>query len=340
MLSALRNTYKISVDFSGANYCGLKLNWNYSEKYVDISLPGYIANLLHKLQHKIKKSPQLSPHKWTTPTFGKKRQFAKEASNLPILPLKSIRYVQTVVGSLLYYSRAVDPTMLVALNEIAAVQSKPTQETIEKCQMLLDYAATYPNTVQRFYSSDMILHVDSDAAYLVQDNARSRIAGSYILSSHPAAYNQSSIRQHNSPFHVECKTLRHVVASSAEAETGALFYNGQNIVALRQALECLGHKQPPTPLKTDNSTACGYVNKNIRIKKSKSWDMRFHWLRDRQLRNFFKVFWQQGSNNDADYFTKHFSPAHHKMIRSRYVLNAIQNLPTIVRRTCEGVLRG
>lgn len=97
-----------------------------------------------------------------------------------------------------------------------------------------------------------------------------------------------SVRQHNTPIHVECKTLRHVVASSAEAETGALFHNAQNIIAFRQALECLGHKQPPTPLKTDNSTACGYVNKNIKIKKSKSWDMRYHWLRDRELRNFLK----------------------------------------------------
>ena len=168
--------------------------------------------------------------------------------------------------------------MLVAINEIAAVQSKPTQETLNKIQMLLDYVATYPNTIQRFHKSDMVLHVDSDAAYLVQQNARSRIAGTYILSSQPTSTLHPSVRQHNTPIHVECKTLRHVVASSAEAETGALFHNAQNIIAFRQALECLGHKQPPTPLKTDNSTACGYVNKNIKIKKSKSWDMRYHWL--------------------------------------------------------------
>ena len=222
------------------------------------------------------------------PVFGAKRQYAKEIPNLPILPLKDIRYVQTVVGSLLYYSRAVDPTILVTINEIAAVQSKPTQDTLDKCQMLLDYAATYPNTVQRFYKSDMILQVDSDAAYLVQQGARSRIAGTYILSTNSSQSGLPIIRQHNSPFHVECKTLRPVVASYAEAETGALFHNAQNIVAFRQALECLGHKQPPTPLKTDNSTAYGYVNKNIKIKKSKSWDMQYHWLRDRELRQFLK----------------------------------------------------
>ena len=90
-----------------------------------------------------------------------------------------------IVGSLLYYSRAVDPALLPAINEIAAVQSKPTVDTLNRCQMILDYVATYPNTIQRFYKSYMVLHVDSDAAYLVQPRAKSRIAGSYILSSRP-----------------------------------------------------------------------------------------------------------------------------------------------------------
>ena len=41
----------------------------------------------------------------------------------------------------------------------------------------MDYVHTYPNAYIRFYTSDIILHVDSDAAYLVAPKARSRIAG-------------------------------------------------------------------------------------------------------------------------------------------------------------------
>ena len=67
--------------------------------------------------------------------------------------------------------------MLVALNNIAAHQATPTQHIRDKCTHLLDYAATYKNVQLRFTASDMILHVDSDAAYLVQDGARSCIAG-------------------------------------------------------------------------------------------------------------------------------------------------------------------
>ena len=33
--------------------------------------------------------------------------------------------------------------------------------------MLMDYAATQPDAVIRFHASDMCLHIDSDATYLI-----------------------------------------------------------------------------------------------------------------------------------------------------------------------------
>ena len=51
----------------------------------------------------------------------------------------------------------------------------------EKCERLLDYVATYPNSILRFYASDIILTGGSDAAYLVLPKARSRAAGIFIL---------------------------------------------------------------------------------------------------------------------------------------------------------------
>ena len=46
-------------------------------------------------------------------------------------------------------------------------------------------------------------------------------------------------------------------------------------------LEELGHPQPATPMRTDNSTAHGMMNKTEEQKQSKSMDMRFYWLQDR-----------------------------------------------------------
>ena len=40
----------------------------------------------------------------------------------------------------MYYARAVDPTILVALSTISSSQAEPTEETMEKAKYLLDYS--------------------------------------------------------------------------------------------------------------------------------------------------------------------------------------------------------
>jgi len=53
--------------------------------------------------------------------------------------------MQRVIGSILYYTRAVDIMILMALSSIAIEQSKGITNTMEKAKQLLDYLATYPN---------------------------------------------------------------------------------------------------------------------------------------------------------------------------------------------------
>ena len=206
------------------------MEWIYSAGCVDVSMPGYVKKLLEKFQHSKPPTPQLSPHKWNRPQFGTRIQLTTISDSSPKLVKHGTKNVQLVVGSFLYYGCAIDSTLLVALNEIAAHQFSPTQYISTKCKQLLDYAATFLNAKLRFVASDMILHVDSDAAYLVQDGARSHIAGHYILSTHPPPAPQIPNKKPNAPILVECKILRHVVASATEAETGGLFHNTQMIL--------------------------------------------------------------------------------------------------------------
>ena len=138
--------------------------------------------------------------------------------------------------------------------------------------MLLEYLSTYPDAKVRYYASDMILHVDSDAAYLVAPKAKSRIAGFYYCS------NNIPNPPLNGPIHVECRVLRHVVTSTAEAETAALFYNSQTAVELLHILHALGHPQGAVPIKTDNATAASFVTDTLKQRRSKAWDVRYHWL--------------------------------------------------------------
>ena len=69
--------------------------------------------------------------------------------------------------------------------------------------------------------------------------------------------------------------------------------------------------QPARPIKTDNSTAQGVISGTIKQKRSKAIDVRFCWLRDRVDQGQFRVCWDAGKNNAADYPTKHHSGKHH-----------------------------
>jgi hypothetical protein len=86
------------------------------------------------------------------------------------------------------------------------------------------------------------------------------------------------------------KVLKHVMSSAAEAEIGAVFINTKEGAVLRTTLEELGHKQPPTPIETDNTTAKGYSNGTIKQKCTKAMDMRFYWIKDRVKQGQFKIY--------------------------------------------------
>ena len=146
-------------------------------------MPGYIELLLQKLQHHINIYPQYSPHQFINVKWTRKdeRQYAQKEDKSPALNEKDTKYIQSAVGSLLYYARAIDSTMLPALNQIGTQQSAPTINTMKAIKQLFDYANTYKHTNVRFYACDMKLEVDSDAAYLVLPKARSRIAGYFRL---------------------------------------------------------------------------------------------------------------------------------------------------------------
>jgi hypothetical protein len=203
--------------------------------------------------------------------------------------------------------------MLVALSTLAAAQTKGTQQTAEACTKLLNYAATHPNAVIRYKASDMILHIHSDASYLSEPQARSRVGGFFFLG------NGTTNPPLNGALQVISQIMNNVLASAAEAEVGGLFINGQAACPIRTTLTELGHKQPPTIMVTDNECAQGIANDTVKQKRSKAIDMRFYWIRDRVAQNQFKICWQKGSDNLADYYTKHHPPAHHQRMRSRYL---------------------
>ena len=109
--------------------------------------------------------------------------------SLPLLNKKGIRRIQSINGTFLYYGRAVDPYILPSCNKIGTQQASPTSKTTSAINMFMDYMATYPDTVIRYYASNTYLHIDSDAAYLVFPKVRTRGADHFFLSNTPPKSN-------------------------------------------------------------------------------------------------------------------------------------------------------
>eukprot|EP00804_Cyclotella_cryptica_P009383 CCRYP_018078-RE/>CCRYP_018078-RE protein AED:0.44 eAED:0.44 QI:0/-1/0/1/-1/1/1/0/181 len=159
----------------------------------------------------------------------------------------------------------------------------------------------------------MVLAIHSDASYLSEPAARSRAGGHFFLSSN------AEIPHNNGAVLNIAHIIKHVVASATEAELAALYIMAREAVFIRIILEELGHTQPATPLQTDNSTAEGVVNGKIQPKRTKAMDMRFHWLRDRECQEQFRIYWRPGKLNYADYWTKHHPATHHQHIRREFI---------------------
>ena len=168
LLQTLHQYYEaVSVDWTGTLYCGITLKWDYCQWTCELSMPGYVRHAVNKFQYGIK-----SPNKATdAPPLYK----ATKKQGLPLTPPmddgaklspQAIKHLQQIVSTFLFYSRAVNPTMLMALSIIATEQTQGTQMTKEKTDHFLTYAAMHPNATIEFYKSDMILKIQSDGSYL------------------------------------------------------------------------------------------------------------------------------------------------------------------------------
>jgi hypothetical protein len=163
-------------------------------------------------------------------------------SGLPVNPATTKR-LQQIIGSFLYYGRAVESSILVALGTLASAQTKATTSTMHAANQLMDYLATHPSATIRYQASAMILAMHSDASYLSETESRSRAGGIAFLSS--AGISPTL----NGAIHVHSSIMKMVLASAAEAEVGALFFNAQEACSLRQILLDLGINSQQLPSK-------------------------------------------------------------------------------------------
>jgi hypothetical protein len=239
--NSLLKTYELTTDWAATVYSGMTLKWDFKNRTCDISMHGYVSNVLSKFQHDAPKNPKHTPSRYITPVYGAKTQYATKEETPP-LTAKQCLTIQKETGSVLYYARAVDPTVLMPLNDIATEQTKATEKTQAATNQLLDYLATHPDATIRYHASDMILHIHSDASYLSVSNARSRLGGLFFCGDKSPQQDKL-----NGSILNVASVIKNVVASAAESEVGAFFHNTQSGAPLRVTLTELGHIQPQRP---------------------------------------------------------------------------------------------
>jgi hypothetical protein len=221
--------------------------------------------------------------------------------------------------------------MLVALGTIASQQYKGTQAMAQVITQLFNYAAAHPDATVRYHASEMYLHVHSDASYMSDASAHSRVGGIFFLSQRPVDPSKPPAPTaipppQNGAIHIISTIMRNVVASAMEVELGALFHNARDGIPLRTTLIKMGHDQAATPIQTDNACAAGIANETVKQRRSKAIDIK---------QGQFIIHWSKGTDNLADYFTKHHSPAHHKHICSNYLFEMHKPAPAELHKSVQ-----
>ena len=99
ILQSLCAKYTISTDWNASLYIWILLNWDYTARNVDLSMPKYVVRALHKFKQSLQKfhpdnKPEYSPHKHVEPNYGQKVQYAEPTDDAPKLDSVDINLIQ------------------------------------------------------------------------------------------------------------------------------------------------------------------------------------------------------------------------------------------------------
>jgi hypothetical protein len=203
--------------------------------------------------------------------------------------------------------------MLVTLSALT-LQTKGTERTMDNAIKFLNYCTTHPDATIQYTTSDMILWVHLDASYLSKSKACSRAGGLFYMGL--ADIGNAAL---NGAVLASTSIMTPVLSSASEAEISTLSDNCKKATILCTTLAEMGWSQPATLIQTDNSTACGIANDNIKLQRSHAMDMCFYWLSDCCKQGHFHIFWKPGTTYLADYFMKHHAARHHQLMRPVYL---------------------
>jgi hypothetical protein len=108
-------------------------------------MPGYVTSMLMEFYFTPSKKPEHQPHQHQPPQYGVKTQSTAPIDNSELLNKEGNLRLQQITRKFQYYSRAVDPTMNVALSTLASQQTCGTKLTETDSNKFLNYCTTHPD---------------------------------------------------------------------------------------------------------------------------------------------------------------------------------------------------
>jgi hypothetical protein len=81
---------------------------------------------------------------WNPPVHDANTQYIEETEDIPSLSQQEVNCLQHFGSTLLYYTRAVDLTLIMPVNVLASEQKRATTETVDNIIKLINYCTTHP----------------------------------------------------------------------------------------------------------------------------------------------------------------------------------------------------
>ena len=126
LMSILGEHYTVSHYWTGSRYLGTYIDWDYTNLEVHLSMLSYVRDAIKRFHHTCPQRPQDQTYPHVKPTYGAKAQYSTNEDDSPVLSPANNKFIQEVTGTFLYYTIAIDTTILPARGSIATQQADPT----------------------------------------------------------------------------------------------------------------------------------------------------------------------------------------------------------------------
>ena len=95
LFKATKEKYLLKIDWTGAKYVGIDLDWDYKKREVKLATKGNVKQALQQFQHPVPTKHHYGPKTYVTQEYGQKMQYSTEDTSPELTPLQR-KHIQKV----------------------------------------------------------------------------------------------------------------------------------------------------------------------------------------------------------------------------------------------------